>query len=663
MKNNLKEQLEWLTANFEASKIAGFKYACEAAKSVDKDTTVFSFDNQARRQSRASTCSTLSDIGHLELETFRKEDSPCRPQRNMPSTGSRVGNSFAGDDSQAHTYQNGIAAGRTSESAGPPHFQQNSHTREPPQIRTTSSPPNAPMAVPSTMDLMDLDLDALEEQAMALTRNQNQSVQASGPVQSMQPEQPIRSTFRGPADGKENMMGGDEERYSQQQRENGEAVQARVEQHKKLLAEESDVKSSMMALQSDMDSIAAQIKNSLASGIPRKDLRTKRDDIEDELVIMAAKLQEIQQKIKELEAQGGVVMRSTSSMSTPRTALGASNIGNNVTYQREGGNTLGKASSHWDVPPQDVARIAGSSMGGSVGSEGGYTSRHGASMMNNPNNTAGYDTGQPYNQGYNATDHFAGSNNANVNRLGRNDFGGEDGHRGGGGDMYGDGNYNVSSNYNNYNDRPPGRDFSTDWDQRDSNHVYHESNNNYGNIGNDDNTPMCHCNLPSVRRCSNQSTSMDKIFFCCSKDQFSPDNCKFFEWEDPAMNNYNNEFNASHSYNDTEIATMDGFVDCVRDFRVELKQRFGHNGFRTGQRECVEHALRGRDVFCLMPTGGGKSMVYQLPAFCAAGLAVVFSPLVSLIQDQVDAMAAIGIRAVALGSAGEEGKHISTRIH
>jgi bloom syndrome protein len=64
--------------------------------------------------------------------------------------------------------------------------------------------------------------------------------------------------------------------------------------------------------------------------------------------------------------------------------------------------------------------------------------------------------------------------------------------------------------------------------------------------------------------------------------------------------------------------------------------------------------LTGQDVFCLMPTGGGKSLIYQLPAYCCPGLAVVFSPLVSLIQDQVDAMKALGIRAVAFSSTQEE---------
>lgn len=70
--------------------------------------------------------------------------------------------------------------------------------------------------------------------------------------------------------------------------------------------------------------------------------------------------------------------------------------------------------------------------------------------------------------------------------------------------------------------------------------------------------------------------------------------------------------------------------------------------------QCIEAALRGQDVFCLMPTGGGKSLVYQLPAWCCPGLAVVFSPLISLIQDQVEALLTMGIRAAYFSASKNE---------
>ena len=102
------------------------------------------------------------------------------------------------------------------------------------------------------------------------------------------------------------------------------------------------------------------------------------------------------------------------------------------------------------------------------------------------------------------------------------------------------------------------------------------------------------------------------------------------------------DYSASATKRNNRIEVND---ENIKDPQLEMKRVFGHTEFREGQRDCIEAALNGRDVFCLMPTGGGKSMVYQLPAWCCPGLAVVFSPLVSLIQDQVDAMNAVGVRA------------------
>src|SRR4026207_40916 len=81
-----------------------------------------------------------------------------------------------------------------------------------------------------------------------------------------------------------------------------------------------------------------------------------------------------------------------------------------------------------------------------------------------------------------------------------------------------------------------------------------------------------------------------------------------------------------------------------------LKQYFGFTSFRPLQEEIIGDALAGRDVFALLPTGGGKSLCFQLPALMRPGLTLVVSPLIALMKDQVDALRASGIEATYLNS-------------
>ncbi|MEU0521553.1 DNA helicase RecQ [Streptosporangium sp. NPDC006007] len=96
-------------------------------------------------------------------------------------------------------------------------------------------------------------------------------------------------------------------------------------------------------------------------------------------------------------------------------------------------------------------------------------------------------------------------------------------------------------------------------------------------------------------------------------------------------------------------ALSGGASDADGALRV-LRRVFGYASFREGQREIIDHVVGGGDALVLMPTGGGKSLCYQIPALVRAGVGVVVSPLIALMQDQVDALTALGVRAGFLNS-------------
>lgn len=102
-------------------------------------------------------------------------------------------------------------------------------------------------------------------------------------------------------------------------------------------------------------------------------------------------------------------------------------------------------------------------------------------------------------------------------------------------------------------------------------------------------------------------------------------------------------------------------VEMVVDMDVEgaseaseavqvLRRVFGYEAFRGSQQEIIEHVIGGGDAVVLMPTGGGKSLCYQIPSLVRGGVGVVISPLIALMQDQVDALRALGVRAGFLNS-------------
>ncbi len=150
--------------------------------------------------------------------------------------------------------------------------------------------------------------------------------------------------------------------------------------------------------------------------------------------------------------------------------------------------------------------------------------------------------------------------------------------------------------------------------------------------------PLCECNVVSSLFKSSKEKSLGREFYKCSNNL-----CDYFKWKDEIVNIVRSDADMTHGK--------------IKDYKIEIKRKFGHRDFRFGQLECIENALKGRDVFCLMPTGGGKSIVYQLPAWCCPGLAIIFSPLISLIQDQVDGLNAIGIKAAFMSASQKESEN------
>jgi ATP-dependent DNA helicase RecQ len=104
------------------------------------------------------------------------------------------------------------------------------------------------------------------------------------------------------------------------------------------------------------------------------------------------------------------------------------------------------------------------------------------------------------------------------------------------------------------------------------------------------------------------------------------------------------------NYPEDQFVGADGKQQMLNDPRDVLRSVFGFASFRGQQGEIIDHVLDGGEALVLMPTGGGKSLCFQIPALCRAGVTLVVSPLIALMHDQVESLRQLGVRAAALNS-------------
>mgnify|MGYP001176056756 FL=1 len=107
-------------------------------------------------------------------------------------------------------------------------------------------------------------------------------------------------------------------------------------------------------------------------------------------------------------------------------------------------------------------------------------------------------------------------------------------------------------------------------------------------------------------------------------------------------------------------------IDAIREAAsILLQEVFGYDSFRGPQEKVIERVVTGKDALVLMPTGGGKSLCYQIPGLIREGLTVVVTPTISLMQDQVDALTQAGVAAAALNSSmdPDDRRRVWAKLH
>ncbi|TDH71451.1 hypothetical protein CCR75_003494 [Bremia lactucae] len=161
--------------------------------------------------------------------------------------------------------------------------------------------------------------------------------------------------------------------------------------------------------------------------------------------------------------------------------------------------------------------------------------------------------------------------------------------------------------------------------------------------------PLCSCGITTIEARVHHGANANRLYYRCST-------CGFHSWVDAELSAHGDNFavtkHQSHSFViEQPCVSTDPSVNAnMHQAKKVLRDVFGHNTFRPNQERTVMEAFSGRDVFVLMPTGGGKSLCFQLPACINDGVSIVISPLVSLIQDQVQQLEALDVGVANLKS-------------
>ncbi|KAG3084943.1 ATP-dependent DNA helicase Q-like [Phytophthora idaei] len=151
--------------------------------------------------------------------------------------------------------------------------------------------------------------------------------------------------------------------------------------------------------------------------------------------------------------------------------------------------------------------------------------------------------------------------------------------------------------------------------------------------------PTCSCGMPTVEARVQHGANANRLYYRCST-------CGFHSWvdaESTAVGDRGVHLTRPRVVEQPCVSNDPSVNSKMQRAKRVLRDVFGHNSFRPNQERTVMEAFSGRDVFVLMPTGGGKSLCFQLPACIDDGVTIVISPLVSLIQDQVQQLEALDV--------------------